>query len=255
MKAIKWTPASPNRLSEAFSTGMQLAFVSPDGEQCHQFVHCKDYLHDAIRSKLKQKVEPIYGFQYDATQSPQIGLDLTRLLVANQQDKTLRAKISASLEFLNQIEAHLHFARTKAEECSNPPSKYKSGGVWYYEGSRMWMLAPPLLSMYTLLIRLSFGHTPGTSYANTLNDIIKGKSKAYLAADNDNLRYGESGMRRILKHRTEMFAKGLVFNYPKKVSISEFHNHFGIVGFSNKYPRKHRPKWFDPKFDVPGGEF
>lgn len=250
-KRIKWLQEckSEKRLAQALASGLEFAFVSSKREQCCRFVLCKDFLQDAIYNQLHQANAEIFGFQYKPSESPPIDLKKTRILLANSKDISLRDKIPACLEFINQIEDKLKIPKTKARECSNPPTIYKRGGVWCFEGSNRWLNSPVMLSLYSLLLRIGFCHELGTDYEQTILKVKtkkkKGeKRKEYQRGDSNKLISSHYGLNRIIKlGDKKIFFKDIKKNYPKNIAITTLHNNLGIVNFSLGLSRCYMPYW------------
>lgn len=232
MKTIKWR-STDNRLDEAVTSGLEIAFVSPDGKQAHQFCHCRDFLHDAVRSAVIGAPCDIYSFHYNPKSNPKIGVDKVRLIVGNSEDHKLREKIPACLDLIHQFEDKLGIKNTVVQECEAPPRKYRLGGVWYFKGHRRWIVSPVVLSVYTLLIRTGMGHRIGDSIEKFFSRITVDEKTSYCAADFGNVSAGLDGIKRILKEgdRT-IFSRSTRKNYPRKIEIEDFHEYFGIVGFT-----------------------
>lgn len=246
-KTIGWY-GSFGGLNEAVTSGLEYAFVSKDGQQCHKFVHCKDFLHDAVRSSvLGQDANfnnaEIYNFRYDPKVDPPLHTDKTRMVIANSNDSEFYEKIPNCLDFLHQIETQLKIAKTCMTRCAKPPSRYKRGGVWHLVGSRRWITSPPMLSLYALFLRVGMGHKISESFHSTINNIVDGSQKAYMIGDKGRLKGGKIGIDRLFAvGDRKVFPRNIVSNYPN-VDISIFHNYFGIVGFSSGSTDNHCPKW------------
>lgn len=230
-KKVEWL-ASRGSLHEAVTTGLEFAFLSSSGKQACRWCHCRDFLHDVVRASITGKACNIFSFVYDPKKNPKIATNRVRLLVANSQDRNLTTRIPACLDFVHQIEDKLEIKNTVVTECDSPPAKYRAGGVWYFRGHKRWIVAPPMLSLYTLLIRVGMGHVMGEDFRLTINQISLGKS-AYCRDDSDNLEGANSGIKRILRSGDlRIFPQDIKYNYPSKVDIDTFHDTFGIVGFS-----------------------
>ena len=229
---------------QVYQSGLQYAFVSPDYEQSTVFVYCKDFLQDAVQGFIcKRKVCGIYRFTYDHEEDPAISLDKVRLLLANQGDPNFRDKISGCLDFMRQIENKLKIRYSDAWECLDPPKKYASGGVWLFEGSRRWIKSPPMLSLYTLLLRIGFIHEEGKSYKSTIKQVSTGAAGAYQEQDRSQLKYAQKGINRILKQGDrKIFFRDIRENYPP-VAIDTMHDTCGIVGFAQGDTKGVVPHW------------
>lgn len=244
---IKWLPNKSSKPSQIYSTGLEFCFVNSKNEQCHEFVYCKDFLQDAIHGFLNNKIASIYSFSYDPNSMPSLLLAKTKIALCNAQDKNFLSKIENVLDFLHQIETHLKLKKTKAITCSNPPKSYKSG-VFIVRGSSRWQEAPPMLSLYTLLLRAGFTHKKGENYTKTIEDLVTGKTKPYQSNDADYLAQGKKGIDKILeKGYRKLFYSDIKRNYPANVPIGTLHNSFGIVGFSSNQPKKLVPGWYKNK--------
>jgi hypothetical protein len=231
---IEWFPKrnpKEESIAQIYSQGLEYACANRD-RQCSHFIYCKDFLHDAVWSMLYGTPIEIYGFKFDPAATP-LDLDLTRMLIANSSDEHFHAKIANVVEFLNQIETDLKLRRTKAYVCDNPPDEYVPGGVFLLEGSQRWMNAPPLLSLYTLLVRCGFVHRIGDNYVTTLDKISNGEITPYQENDQAFVKESRPGIDAILKlGYRKIFYKDIKRNYPKKIDTSLLHHHFGIRGYA-----------------------
>jgi hypothetical protein len=246
IKKIQWYNGENQSLRQALSSGVEFSFVSPDDKQVSPFAFCKDYLQDAVQGYIHHKRKTIYGFTYDPKKHPEISLKKTRLLVTNSRDVNFGTKVACCLDFLHQIETDLKISRTRIHLCESPPRQYIRCGVWLFEGSNRWIKSPPMLSMYTLLIRLGFGNVIGKPYREFLSEIISGKKDAYQSIDAMRLREAEKGIMRILTvGDKKIFDSKIEKNYPEKLKTTTMHNTCGIIGFSEgKNAKKHMPSWY-----------
>jgi hypothetical protein len=242
-KTVQWYKGSQS-LRQALSSGIEFSFASGDNKQISPFAYCKDYLQDAVQGHIWNKKRTIYGFTYDPKKHGPVYLRKTKLLVANSSDGRLRDKIPNCLEFLNQIESELKISKTIVFECENPPNCYIRGGVWLFEGSCRWLKSPPMLSLYTLLIRLGFGHEVGKPFMDTINGIINGDIMPYQTVDSSRLSQAKQGLDRILREGDrKIFSRKIQDNYPQHIRINTMHNHLGIIGFSQGVTKTIIPKW------------
>ena len=226
---IEWLKRGKESISQIYSNGLEFAFATKK-EQCTDFIYCKDFLQDCVHASfLKKKISP-YGFKYDPKTKP-IDLKKTFILVANSSDPDMEAKIVGCQDFLNQVEKKLGLFRTKIAKCTNAPDNYQSG-VYLYRGSGMWLNSPPMLSLYSLFIRIGFCHKVGTDFVETLDAVQNGKIPPYQRNDKNQLTQSRDGINAILKlGYRKFFYKDTEKNYPA-VDIMTMHNYFGIVGFT-----------------------
>ena len=231
-------------LNQIFTSGLGFAFLSKANAQVTPFVLCRDYLQDAIQGYVNGTKRVIYGFRYDPSEDHPVCITKTRLLVANSSDADLEQKISAIADFLHQIEINLKIPLTKVRKCKSPPKKFAKCGVWLFEGSARWMKSPPMISLYTLLIRAGANHSIGKPFSETITGIATGKIPAYQPRDREWLTEAKNGIEKILeKGDRSIFARKTKDNFPPAIDISSMHNNCGIVGFSRGYTKKFFPKW------------
>lgn len=256
-KIINWSQ-KPKTLAEIYQNGLEMALMTKEDEngittQASHFVLCKDFFQDAIQGYLLNEKKGCFGFFYDPKTDPAICMETTRIAVGNALNKNFANKIPAVLDFLNKFEKKIHLKRTKVWECEPCPEKYKSG-VFLFEGSSKWMISPPMISLYTLLIRVGFVHDLEKSYDKTIQDLttkkikLLGEGRTSGCYDPDYLKNAEEGIERILKEGyNKIFYKDMKKNYSKKIPMSTMHDNCGIVGFSKKTPKSVIPYWFKNK--------
>jgi hypothetical protein len=229
---------------QLYSKGLEYALVSPNYEQCHDFVRCKDFLHDIIYSTLNNSWFEVYKFKYNPVIDPNPCLDKVRLLLANSKDKNFEEKIPAVVDFVNQIEDKLKIKKSFARKCWLPPEEYRKNGIFLFEGSKRWLQAPPMLSLYSLLLRVGFCHTKGNYFAETIEGITSNRIKPYQKRDGFWLKSIEPAFEKIMKFGDRrIFHKDIQLNYPSKMKIDLIHNRLGIIGFATdiKYKLRNEP--------------
>lgn len=237
-KKIAWHKGSPMRILQIYNKGLEFALVSNKFEQCHPFVWCKDFLHDVIYADLHDKVVEIYRFKYNPQIDPRVCRNETRLLVTNQRDSKLSIKIDNVLDFVNQIEEVLHFPKTKVRKCINSPQEYKHG-VFLFQGSKRWQNSPPLLSLYSLLIRIGFSHQIGTNFNTTISLLKEGHLKPYQTKDSKWIAEVEPALHKIIRlGDRKIFYRNIKFNYPQNFLIDHIHNSLGIMAFARDMRQK-----------------
>jgi hypothetical protein len=253
-KSIKWKTAPPKqRIIQIYVKGIEYALVSQDNVQCHDFVWCKDFLHDVIYSSINKKPFEIYHFGYNPHINPNPCLNKVKLLITNPKDKEFEARLPDCLDFINQVEDKLKIKKTIVRKCKSPPKGYESG-VFFLEGSKRWLVSPPMLSLYSLLIRMGFLHSIPDSFLQTIQKIRLGALKPYQKFDKKWLSEAQIALDLIFKvGDKKIFSSDINRNYPKNLSIDVVHNRLGIMGFANDIVSKNYkgpvlvPHWHEYK--------
>jgi hypothetical protein len=229
---IEWLKGSTSHIGQVYNSGMEYAFVSDDMKQCHSFIYCKDFLQDAVWGNLHKKKAGIFGFTYDPKGKPPLCDAFTRVAIANSSDKSFKDKIPGMLDFINQLAAKLHIKRSQVFEVTNPPKKYKSG-AFLIDGSSMWMNAPPLLSMYSLFLRVGCLHKVGNPCMKTIDEIVGYKVSAYQDSDSGQLISAKPIIMKIIKHGyRKFFFIDQIKNFPENINIGTLHGSGGIVALA-----------------------
>ena len=201
-------------------------------------------MQDAIYGHVNKNLVTIFGFAYDPKKHESVCLRKARLLVANKDDFKFGEKIPNSIDFINQIEDKLEIKRSIVFQCEEPPLQYIRGGVYLFEGSSRWLKSPPMISFYSLAIRLGFSHVIGESYEKTIEDIASEKKTAYQPVDNQRLRDAKDGITRILAEGDlNIFSNSTKDNYLPQSSMGVIHNNCGIGGFSKQLTKAYFPAW------------
>lgn len=232
---IIWLPVpKKSKILQIYDKGLEYALVSGNYEQCHEFVWCKDFLHDVVYSTINKQSFELYKFFYAPYVLPNPSLDKTRIMLTNSRDKKFSTKIPQVLDFINQIEDSLKMKKTSVRKCHNPPAQYDKSGVFLFEGSKRWINAPAMLSLYTLLLRVGFVHKKGQSFQQTILEVTAKKVTAYQRRDSSWLKFSEPALNLILKQGDRrFFKKEIEKNYPKEASIDYVHNKMGIISLAS----------------------
>lgn len=158
-RKVEWFQG-PANLDEIYqSVAMKFAFVNEiNGKltQCHPWIKCRDFLHDALRTMLTDEETNIYNFTYKKDVNPWIDMNNTRMLISEKDLKEplkFRFKLSRSLKLLHFYETLAGVELTKIQKVEGDIKK-RYEHVWMLTSPKMWMSSPYLISMYTLLIRL-----------------------------------------------------------------------------------------------------
>jgi len=254
-RKIKWKKTHlTQKILQVYSKGLEYALVSDEFEQCHDFVWCKDFLHDVVYSCINNRSFEIYKFRYDPNTSPKPCLNILRILLSNPKDKKFSSKIIDCLDFINQIEDRLTIKRTKVRKCSNPPFGYEKNGVFLFEANKRWLNAPPMLSLYSLLLRVGLSHNIGCPFYSTIEGIKLGAIKPYQKFDKRWLQETQQALDKILRiGDKKIFSKKIKENYPSNMVMDTVHNRLGIIGFAGDINLKSQgspvavPSWHEFK--------
>jgi hypothetical protein len=250
-REVEWHPKI-RKISQVPSEGLEFAFLTENYRQIHQLVWCKDFMQDAIYGHMNQKKVSIYGFRYDPEVDPPLYMDKTRFMLANWKDANFGTHVLENLRpFLNAIEEQLKMARTVFEKSIAPPSRYRKAGVYIANGSKRWMKSPPMISLYTLLLRIGMVHDPKDDPLETIRKVRMGKTSSYYGtSDRGILETSEAGLSRILEHGDRrLFHREMEKNYPPitksglKFSVFTLHDGCGLSAFSKGHTKNEFPHW------------
>jgi hypothetical protein len=260
-KTVRWHPKTL-KISQIPKQGLEYAFLSERYTQIHQLVWCKDFMQDVIFASVTGTPTSIYGFAYDPSVDPPLYREKTRLMLNSYKDANFGSKVLDGLrDFLHQIEKQLKMQRTIFEKVANPHPRYKKSGVYIVNGSKRWMHSPPMISLYTMLLRVGLLHTKGDPFQATIASVKNGKLEPYYgrtSGDNDSrlLKQTCKGLNRIMRHGDrKLFHRKIEKNYPErtksgmKFSIYTIHDTCGMVGFSNGSTATCFPHWHRFKDD------
>lgn len=148
-----------------FSADLQFAFATivKDGQkggkklrQLHQFVRCREiFCNVLIFSHFKSRLQRPVVFEGD---KKQIDSDALRILV---NTKAPKRKTDNLLRLVNYIEAKYRIKKSKILSL-------KKHGLFLITASRRWIQNPWMLSIYTLLLRLSLNIPKSVTKFNEL---------------------------------------------------------------------------------------
>ena len=245
---VNWFKNSRN-LNEIYQqTGTMFAFASLQSEgitQCHEWVKCRDFLPDVVKSQITGKAWPIYGFAFDPKKNPNIDFDKIRMLVSKnsvlKQDKNFERKIESSLKLLNHFEDMIKEDRTEVVRVDESGQKnYKS--VFLFSGPSMWLESPFLVSMYTFLIRLGDKELEFENQSELEKELEKlaDLHKDGKLVDNDAgyLRNSWNKLELVMKNYSDLFKiKNNIHDVysNEEYSISSFHNSSGFNSLAKCY--------------------
>jgi len=234
------------------SVAMKFSFASEQNKiitQSHEWVQCRDFLHDAVKAMLIEKSSPIYNFIFEVKKNPPIDLKKMRMLVSQKglkNGRSFRNNLTSALKLINYYESLIgEDLSTIKQVQGDVKTDYKF--VWLLTGPKFWISAPHLVSLYTLLLRL--GHKrikfkTGSELKKELKRIADTN-----ANDNDSkyLKDLWNKLDLIVKNNNKIVKyqlSGFSSLYFEKKSITEFHNNSGIVSacktstWSEKFNKK-----------------
>ena len=246
---IKW--GQNHSTAQIYDSGPELALCSDDNQQIGTFVFCKDFFQDAILASLHGSNASIYSYTYVSGQSPPIPTKNIKVLLSNAKDKDILTKGEAVLDFIHQFEeaisAKTPIVKSQMWEIEDQNEKYKFGS-FLISGDPIWLLAPPLISGWTLLVRTGLQHTVGVHWEKTVQDIIDKKILPAQKNDHVYLTHGLPGLKFIIEQGIEAcFGKDQKSNYPKEKAGNSMHHYSGIVSYGSKKSQAHFPNWKYPE--------
>lgn len=226
---IHWYNADKRirNILQIYKKGLEFAFVSNSNQQCHPFVFCKDFLQLVIFSNVHNKSISLFNFNYNPKKNP-ISLDKLRIILRNTSDAEFVKKIENAVFFINYFEKKLKIKPTKFYFCEN--------NTILFESSKRWLKAPPLISMYMLLIRVGMSHEKSNSIDYTINGILQNKIKPYQIKDFSLLKNSLYGIKKILADGDrKSFYQDIRKNYPD-INLMTIHRD-GILFYSTELSR------------------
>jgi len=230
---------SANNLSEIYqSVNMKYSFASKKDNaftQCHKWVKCRDFLHDAVRTALTGNKSNIFGFSFEKGVNPDINLDGMTMLVSQKGLKTeeeLLPSLQKSLKIINHYESIAKKPLSKLTKVDGDKnSKYSH--VWVIEGPKLWMTTPYLVSMFTFLLRLGCKDVEfkdGKTLKEALKKASTGKNEKdndakYLTSVWDKLEILVANHSKIMEEEKDGYSN----LYFQDTPIGTFHDRSGIV--------------------------
>jgi hypothetical protein len=223
--------------------GMQYAFLSSDNKQCHPWIKCRDFLHDALRCFVTKEKESIFGFSYDPEVDPPLDLTRTRLLVKRQPDKNEK---NASEETTAMIDSAIAIVRCIEEYSGIEPLSelHRVAGekdMYIFEGAVDWMESTFMISLYTFLIRLG-----GKKIAFKNKEDLDSKLKDLCSSQAPSRDHDISYLKTVLPFIYKIIEKRKELRYINKEgkrlfegqTIGLFHGYTGIVSLVNQADAK-----------------
>jgi hypothetical protein len=228
-------------ISQVYSSGVQFCFVSEENKQCHSLVYCKDFLQDAIMAQINNCSVSIYGFDFDPSKNPEVCLSKTKILITQKKDPIFSERVEGMLDFINQVCKKMKLKACKVSKTNVPSKIYEH--AYLVEGSSKWTNSPPMISMFSLFLRVGLAHKKGDDYLETIEKISTKKVEGYGRQDYSQLNAAKAAIEVILdKGYRKLFYIDTKKNFPK-IDISSMHNCSGIGGLSSGSAKAIVPYW------------
>lgn len=237
----------PSEIYQNFNLKYSFAGINKKGmlHQCHEWIQCRDFLHDVVRTHLTGNASDIYDFKFSKKNNPHISTDKIKILVSKENIESpikFRRLLNRSLKIINFYEKLLNSDLSILEKVSNNEnSKHKH--VWLFTGPKFWLSAPHILSFYTLLIRLGNekmleikNYREMKSSFKKLSNLLKENK---IESNNDRCYLSKiyKDIKTIIINNEKISAinnEGFSELYFKDIHINPFHNSMGIVSVCEK---------------------
>lgn len=223
--------------------GTQYAFLSPDNVQCHPWIKCRDFLHDALRCHITGKKDGIYGFTYNPGTNPPLDLKKMSLMVKREPNKdeskaseNTKEMIDSALDILQCVEKY-----SGIKPLSDIYRTTKNEDIYVFKGSADWMGSTFMISLYTFLIRLG---AKKIKFENRkeLNSKLKKLCAGKMVNKDNDINYLKTVLPFIYKIAEKRKELRYVREDGKRLfdgqTINLFHNYTGIVSLAKQAVKK-----------------
>ncbi len=228
---IKWF-SSKNNLCEIYQqVNVQFAFLSPENMQCHDWIKCRDFLHDAVKAHLNKIKWQIYGFVYEYGVNPPIDMKHMKMLMrkpakGKKAEKEFKDIHTRALALLHHYEDMMGISKSEIVETEDQ-NGYPAA---IYIGDPIWMCSPFLVSAYTFFMRMGdkdISFTCNKSLMSEYEKVIKNGAK-----DNDTtyLKAMWNKLDIVFKNTDKLFGKKKIHPLfmDEKTPTGTFHDTCGI---------------------------
>lgn len=218
--------------------GMKYAFLSVDNKQCHPWIKCRDFLHDALRCQVTGKKDGIYGFNFDPEVNPPLDLKKMRMLVKRDPHSKEKNPSEVTKEAIYRALSIIRCIETKAgiKTLSKLHVTDEDEDIYIFEGPRAWMGSPFMISLYTLLIRLGAKKIEFDNVEELDAELKRLSDNEEKSSDNDirYLKVVQPYIHKIVENRKKLKYVGKdnkpLFFVDKGINI--FHNYTGVVSLT-----------------------
>lgn len=115
---------------------------------CHQFVKCKDFLHDFVWATINKKgIDDLFGICYNPYSDLPVTLYPSIYLAVKSENPTNLLKMKRSKKILNTFEQLEGLKPTKLFTCNNPK-------IMLFKSPPDWASSGIMISLYSFLIRV-----------------------------------------------------------------------------------------------------
>jgi hypothetical protein len=219
------------KMSQIYSNGLEFAFISPDGQQCHAFAYCKDFLQDAVWATHNKKPIMIWRFSYTPGTNPPLDMNNIRLALrlTEKDNETFKEYCHNSLKFINEVEESMGIEKTTLTYggvFNSENSGDENNDTWVFTGSKTWMRSSYHISAFSLLLRAGLLYKGGgwEEHAD-VGQMYGSKDKTFLAS-------AKKGIKSIIADKSnKLFAKEAKNNFPVGATPHTMHNN-GIIKYS-----------------------
>lgn len=235
---LKYKKMADKHLCEIYqSVQLKYAFLSADNEQVAVFALCRDFLHDMVKTYLTNGNMSIYSMTYNYGKNPPIDMSKMRMLARYDgiKPEDIDIEMEYAIKLIHYYEDILKVEHSKVERLSDSQFKDNKATVWLFTGDKVWMSAPFMVSLYTMLMRLGKKKIEFTD-SESLHDAIE---KLCNGPQDNDVRYLKSIKEKtefILEHLKELKQDEEIdpAYYDKNLTIDAFHNNCGICALAGK---------------------
>jgi hypothetical protein len=148
MQNVQLSEPSHDCLSEIYSSGLEMALLSPSNEPVHSFVYCKDFFQDVIWGAIKKKKFSIYSLSYDPAKKPKPSFKRAKMIL-RLRNTNLTETMQSAVKALRTFEKVLDmrpisvFAKVNSKD-----------DTVFLSSPRQWLYHPSLTSLWCLLVRM-----------------------------------------------------------------------------------------------------
>lgn len=228
---VKFKPKKLS-LSQSYSSGIWFALINSENEQITEWVTCRDYLADVVRSILLNKQETIFGFNYDLENKFDDSC-LNLIFVDDKMDMTSKIPLISNL--LKEVSKELKFKAPKLTKVKNKDDRFPND-VYNMKLDKRCLNFGALISLFTFIPRVA----KSLSVDSTIDKF------SYDGSPNGNDRLLIENLRLIvesLKNNKELYLTRNDKNFVEG-SISNFHSYTGITTYLNIVTKKYNPKLY-----------